>query len=618
MAMDNTGYSVIQQWVSTVNDFSSQYGSENSISYSMYNMAGESSVYPSYGDFTKASVLRTYDTWWKTCPSAVQQLDKRPKPRKNEDYVNLSFEVKVFPEQIDIFETYNPGTIVRILACDTHPSEIECGVTNNVKWFELWSGEPKGGSLTHEARKFSPPIKTPLFPTNYLQVEFHSVGVDYYTEIDAVRMTGSQLPPPGTIVAAVEQFQPIIQESHISICETDQTDRDNSAENSVKATPLLECEKSTKNSADTIAKELAELHLLDGISAALAHSDNGLFDRLPEEVLQLIVDYLTLPSLCALSQTSRLFYKHCYDYHQYTNLDLQPFWTKVTAQALHGIQSRCDHIISLDFSWCGNMKLVSQASFLNFLKMCGQHLTVLRLACCHFLDAGSVSNIVKSCPQLEEVDLQCNKRIDSKGFLHLALLTRLRRLNLYRTSIDIYSLIAIVRMCSQLEHLNVGSCTSVNDFDDVAIQLGENCTKLKSIDMWRARTLSSVGVHALASGCPELEEVDIGWCSSVESSSGCLQYLAQSCKNLKKLFLTANRTVCDADLIALSEYCQSMEQIDVLGTREVSATSVLALIQKCPHLVFFDLSFCSGIENEEIIDWRHQYPRVAIKRSYQI
>ena len=46
----------LEQWCKTVLDFSSQYGSETNISYTVYNLVGPSQIYPSYGDFTQAAV----------------------------------------------------------------------------------------------------------------------------------------------------------------------------------------------------------------------------------------------------------------------------------------------------------------------------------------------------------------------------------------------------------------------------------------------------------------------------------------------------------------------------------------------------------------------------------
>ena len=48
---------IFSQYSDAVQDFSSQYGSETSISYTVPNLAGQASVYPSYGDFTQACVF---------------------------------------------------------------------------------------------------------------------------------------------------------------------------------------------------------------------------------------------------------------------------------------------------------------------------------------------------------------------------------------------------------------------------------------------------------------------------------------------------------------------------------------------------------------------------------
>ena len=50
-------YDDARLYVQEVVDFSSQYGSETSISYTVSNIAGRSSTYPSYGDFTQTAVL---------------------------------------------------------------------------------------------------------------------------------------------------------------------------------------------------------------------------------------------------------------------------------------------------------------------------------------------------------------------------------------------------------------------------------------------------------------------------------------------------------------------------------------------------------------------------------
>ena len=47
----------IQQFAKKVYHFSSQYGGETSISYTVTNLAGMCTKYPHYGDFTQACVF---------------------------------------------------------------------------------------------------------------------------------------------------------------------------------------------------------------------------------------------------------------------------------------------------------------------------------------------------------------------------------------------------------------------------------------------------------------------------------------------------------------------------------------------------------------------------------
>lgn len=47
----------IEQFVKDVYEFSSQYGSDTSISYTAYNIAGNPSRFPDYGDFPQAFVM---------------------------------------------------------------------------------------------------------------------------------------------------------------------------------------------------------------------------------------------------------------------------------------------------------------------------------------------------------------------------------------------------------------------------------------------------------------------------------------------------------------------------------------------------------------------------------
>lgn len=61
----------------------------------------------------------------------------------------------------------------------------------------------------------------------------------------------------------------------------------------------------------------------------------------------------------------------------------------------------------------------------------------------------------------------------------------------------------------QLKHINLAFCQA--NMDETAITISQYNHDIRSIDMWKSRNLSSIGLLALATTCTELEEVDFGW-----------------------------------------------------------------------------------------------------------
>ena len=56
---------LLEQYASQVLDFSTQYGSDRSFSYTAANCLGVPSKFPNYGDFPQTFVLRYYGQWLK-------------------------------------------------------------------------------------------------------------------------------------------------------------------------------------------------------------------------------------------------------------------------------------------------------------------------------------------------------------------------------------------------------------------------------------------------------------------------------------------------------------------------------------------------------------------------
>ncbi|XP_028733829.1 F-box/LRR-repeat protein 4 isoform X1 [Peromyscus leucopus] len=569
----------VVQYAKEVVDFSSHYGSENSISYTMWNLAGVPNVFPSSGDFTQTAVFRTYGTWWDQCPSASLPFRRTPSNFQSQDYVELTFEQQVYPTAVHVLETYHPGAVIRILACSANP--YSPNPPAEVRWEILWSERPTKVNAS-QARQFKPCIKQINFPTNLIRLEVNSSLLDYYTELDAVVLHGTEDKPLLSLKTSLVDMNDLEDDDY---------------------------EEKDSCGMDGLNKKFSSAALGDG-------PNNGYFDKLPYELIQLILNHLSLPDLCRLAQTCRLLHQHCCDPLQYLHLNLQPYWAKLDDASLEFLQARCALVQWLNLSWTGNRGFISVPGFSRFLKVCGSELVRLELACSHFLNETCLEVISEMCPNLQDLNLSSCDKLPPQAFGHIAKLYSLKRLILYRTKVEQTALLSILNFCAELQHLNLGSCVMIEDYDVIASMIGAKCKNLRTLDLWRCKNITENGIAELASGCVLLEELDLGWCPTLQSSTGCFARLARQLPNLQKLFLTANRSVCDADIEELASNCTRLQQLDILGTRMVSPASLRKLLESCKDLSLLDVSFCSQIDNRAVLELNASFPKVFIKKSF--
>lgn len=391
------GPATIEQYAKEVKDFSSQYGSEGSISYTALNVVGEPTIYPKFGDYTQAYLLRTYGTWWLNS-AAYQKSFPYCIPKDeviSQDFLEVRFKDKVYPLELKIYETYNPGAVVKIFAYSY----------GNAEWKTIWTGLPQIGQS--HPRIFKVETKNVNFATDLYRLEFHHKHLKYYWELDAILLVGKSL---------LFSFQYILQSESFVV------DTSSVTEMKEKIEKITLNEKQENNFS------------------------NGYFDLLPNEVFNVILSYLDLKSLCISARVSRLFYKHCYDSTLYTGLELKLYWNKVTSDMLNGLKNRCSSLQYLNLSWCGNKGRLSSTSFIQFLEYCGQFLKYLYLSNCSFIDNDCMKAIADYCPSLQEFQI-CSCRqsnLDQLGFMQISRLIELRHLNLYRTLIDKHSIIGIL------------------------------------------------------------------------------------------------------------------------------------------------------------------------------
>ncbi|XP_033326339.2 F box and leucine-rich-repeat gene 4 [Megalopta genalis] len=649
-----------EQYVKDVRDFSSQYGSNISISYTAYNIAGFPSKFPDYGDFPQAFVMRTYGPWWNKAPSRL--IDYMPQNNEDvvsQDYIDLEFYEPVYPIRVSIYETYNPGSVVGVWAQNLEG-----------KWIQLWSGVPQ--IVLHKPRIFSPRLPLCNFMTKMIRLEFNHNLLDYYTELDAVSLIGTSnfIVPYKSRNQSLNDF---IQQ--LGYFKQSSDDKYNMTPDYLKASYDLEVLKGTISKhcmifESTIVDNIFKGNIVSKIgqhyqfvppleeacnslqqflqedfpkltrdiqfskSNTLFEQDNlsrdrfpipssdyeyqtcGSFSALPDETVLKILKNLDLRSLCCLCRVNKHFNNIARDALLYTSLNLRPYWYCLDTLALNYLAPRCKYLQQLDLSWCGNYNMIKYQDFIHFIHTSGTLVTHLRLNCCKFVNDAVILEISTVCKDLKELCLRNCIGITNEGFSKLENLELLERLELYRTNIETATLCTILKNNIRMRHLNLAGMHDRLNIDEVAVQLGSSCPHLESVDFWKAQTLTPHGVRAL-SHCSKLREIDFGWCGGMGAPGDSLRALLSSCPHLEKVFLAALRGLTDRDLEPLL-LCQRLQQLDLLGARSLTPDRCYEFLLFCQKLEMIDLSFCDGINDFIVQEWRQLFPRVSIKRSFQV
>ena len=124
---------LVEQYADQVLDFSSQYGSDMTFSYTAANCLGRPVKFPAYGDFPPTFVMKEYGPWWEQCPSGRMfpkvNFNSSHRDVSFDNFIDLKFEHSVYVYAVYVYETFNPGAITGIY-----------GGNSKGSWKKLWSG----------------------------------------------------------------------------------------------------------------------------------------------------------------------------------------------------------------------------------------------------------------------------------------------------------------------------------------------------------------------------------------------------------------------------------------------------------------------------------------------
>ncbi|XP_022916344.1 F-box/LRR-repeat protein 4 [Onthophagus taurus] len=544
-----------EQYAAMVTDYSSRYNISKIYSYAPENLAGKPYKYPMYGDFPDTYMLRTYGKWWNNSKSA--QKHYMPQDQEEifaEDFISLRFDEAVVPRTIIIYETYNPGAVVRIW-----------GRIHGDKWHVLWEETPTIHPQT--SRKFTVGIQNYMGIIDELRLDFNQHLLSYYTGLDAVLLCGKK---PRTILQSN-----LLRTGYLGV-------------------PRKEI--------------IQQKYVYDDSKASY-------FSHLPDEIIIKIFSYLDLKSLSRCAQVNKTWSDLVNDPTIYRNLSLKKYWDKINNTVLISLIRKCRVLKKLDLSWCGESDTISEKVFMWFLEECCQNLTHLSLSHCVFAQKNSLQ-LIGRIETLTELRLR-DSQINSWSNLLNDKLHNLETLDLSTTKITTEVLIGVLAQNAKLKHLNIDLCENLLTIDAITQTVATHNLELISWSSWKTHTMSVEGLELL-SNCKKLEEINVGWCSIPQAamvSPGVIEVICVNCTQLKRLILSGWRNVTNHSLIPIVYICRELTQLDLLGIKYISSDFCEKLLMSLKNLELLDVSFCELITSQDILRWRVSYPNVAIQRS---
>ncbi|XP_025405121.1 F-box/LRR-repeat protein 4 [Sipha flava] len=595
-------YDFVFQFSSEVVDFSSQYGSDISISYTASNLIGRPSKFPNYGDFPQSYVMRSYGPWKELAPSRkCQIMPQNSGIIKSEDFIILSFATPVVPLVISIFETYTPGSIVRI-------SGKVIDLPDKDAWRLLWEGLPQNCNGLRHSRLFAPKLNFIKERVKEICIEFNHSQLDYYTELDAVSMGGVLNYPENGELGILSI--PLVTHTLSGYVYDNNEIKDQEILNEVRM-PSVASYMPMSTSLDPFLKLIKNIEELESEWRNEPNIDYTL--QLPNETLMYIFSFLDLKSLRLCMRVCKRFKSICSDPLFYRELNLKPYWSSFSYEMLTSLEPYCTRITKLDLSWCGITKGIKTLPFNIFLKQYGCNLIDLRLDNCGFVDDTTLIILNFFCYSIKELSLRsCTKINFSIVVSPPTFLCQLERIDFYRTNVNILFLESYLPLMIKLKHINLGSCKRIDCMDHIAYMLSKSNKQLVSVDFWKSYTLSPNGLRFLTV-LKDLEEIDLGWCLALSIPGDSLVDLVKSCPKLKKIIVVSLRGMCDRDLLAFADHCPLLEQIDLVGLRAITVDACSKFLEKCENLKLMDVNFCENIKEVNVQEWRQKYPNVCIQ-----
>ncbi|XP_053670313.1 F-box/LRR-repeat protein 7 [Anopheles nili] len=261
-----------------------------------------------------------------------------------------------------------------------------------------------------------------------------------------------------------------------------------------------------------------------------------------------------------------------------THLQIQNSVT-ITNQALSDLVTKCTNLQHLDVTGCAQITCININPGLEPpRRLLLQYLDLTD--CASICDAG-IKVIARNCPLLVYLYLRRCIQVTDAGLKFIPnFCIALRELSVSDcTSVTDFGLYELAKLGATLRYLSVAKCDQVSDAGLKVI--ARRCYKLRYLNARGCEAVSDDSINVLARSCPRLRALDIGKC---DVSDAGLRALAESCPNLKKLSLRNCDMITDRGIQCIAYYCRGLQQLNIQDC-QISIEGYRAVKKYCKRCI---------------------------------
>ncbi|XP_050068729.1 F-box/LRR-repeat protein 7 [Anopheles maculipalpis] len=261
-----------------------------------------------------------------------------------------------------------------------------------------------------------------------------------------------------------------------------------------------------------------------------------------------------------------------------THLQIQNSVT-ITNQALSDLVTKCTNLQHLDITGCAQITCISINPGLEPpRRLLLQYLDLTD--CASICDTG-IKVIARNCPLLVYLYLRRCIQVTDAGLKFIPnFCIALRELSVSDcTRVTDFGLYELAKLGATLRYLSVAKCDQVSDAGLKVI--ARRCYKLRYLNARGCEAVSDDSINVLARSCPRLRALDIGKC---DVSDAGLRALAESCPNLKKLSLRNCDMITDRGIQCIAYYCRGLQQLNIQDC-QISIEGYRAVKKYCKRCI---------------------------------